>query len=1608
MSIANILATCTERGIKVELDVDGENLRIRAPKGALTEDLRTRLAAHKADLVALLQTRKTSTITPDLENRYLPFPLADVQQAYVIGRDNHYGLGGPCQMYAEFSTGLDLERLERAWQRMIQRHEMLRTIIRPDFQQQILRPETVPPYRIEIDDLRSLSTQERNARLEQIRVHFTEGTRPLDKPLYDLRASLLPDGVRLHFMLELILVDVTSLQVLFGDWARLYEDPDRVMPPLTFSFRDHVLAEHAMRRGPEWERAVSYWKNRIPTLPGGPDLPRCREPESLLNPKIRKLIRHLSREQWQRLQTASAAAGITPSIALCAAWAEVLTHFSHNNKFLLNITTFRRLPVHPEVTDLIGDFTTTQLLEHDGQGSTFRERAQRLGEQLDRDRDHSRVSGIQVQRMRAPEGDDLPPAPAPLVFTSMLGHSRNAHSPFGWAFLGEPIYFASRTPQVWIDYQILEHDGALQISWDVTDELFPEGFMDAIFEANGKLVENLAISAEAWQSASPMALPAAQAEQRSAYNATSAPVTEETLFAGFLRHAEQFPDDPAVLTGHIQLSYGEVERRSRAIAQQLVATGAAAERLVAIVMPKGWEQVVAALAVVRAGAAYLPIDPDLPPDRIALLLQSGNVEIVLTTPELDASRIWPEGRRRMVVDASPPFFLSEQALPAVAPSQLAYVIYTSGSTGMPKGVMIEHRAAVNTIVDIQERFGIRRGDRVFALSSLSFDLSVYDVFGMLAAGGAIVLPSASDLRDPAAWVPLLRRASVTVWNSVPALLEMLVDYAGERLGIVPDTLRVVMLSGDWIPVKLPDRVRRFVPSVRIHSLGGATEASIWSITFPIDQVQADWRSIPYGRPMRNQRFYVLDDAFYDRPVWVTGELYIGGDGLARGYFADPVRTNERFLIHPRTGERLYKTGDLGRYLPDGNIEFLGRADTQIKLRGFRIELGEIEAALAQHPAIGACAVVPEGPARAPTHLAAYVVPRATSELYDMPEPPLGDIVTRAEKRVASTVNPSEITEETGRVINELIDKLVASYLVKGLLEIGVFDRPGVPWTEGDVLGKGILPRYQRWLRRSLDFLATVGVLERHDQSWMAKETLRPEPVAPLWKELLSCAGPTGQTLDLIRRTGENLEAIILGRMEAVEALFPGGANDETQRMYQASSFTESNAVCREIVTELAARGRPMRVLEIGAGVGSTTQHLLPVLSVERTRYLYTDISRYFLQLGQEKFGAYPYVEYGLFNAEQDPDEQGLETGAFHLVVGSSVLHATRDIRETLRHTRKVMQGGGVLLLIEETRFHSLHNMTMGLQQGFDRAEDAALRPSHPLLSTEAWTEELAAVGFVDIASYAPRDWWAVLLGVKVIVARLPRKPIPHVDQADVLAYLTARIPGYMVPAAIRVLEALPLSANGKVDRGALAKQQAAHVRPQVHGDERVAPSTVLERELAGYFSELLGVADIAVNDHFVALGGDSLLAARLCALVREKLGVDLSVRALFANPTVGKLAKYVTDATSAAQKTQSSSTEASAQHDYVAPTTPTEVAQASLWEQVLPGGPYGTTDDFFLVGGDDHRAAALIEAIERTFNVAVSMDELRQERTLEAIALLVEEKVLEHVIAMQHQVGHST
>jgi pyochelin synthetase len=988
MDTANeLLANLSRRG--VALWADGDELRVRAPKNALTDALRTAMKERKQELLVAIRARDDNRptaipkIDPAPAELHEPFPLTDMQQAIWAGGRDAFEIGNLSgNGYIEVDTvALDLDRFAGIWRHVIRRHAMLRAVVLPDGQNQIL-PE-VPEYEIEVLDLRGRPADEVTAQLEEFRLEMPREMFARDTwPLFRMRATLLDgDRTRLHLGSSLLVADSLSLMQIWRELSLLYSGAE--LPSLELTTRDYVVAKTALKGSPVYERALDYWRRRLPTLPPPPELPIQVARTS--GPMVSKALtaRILEPDSWAQFKARVQEAGLMPGAALLTAFSDVIAIWSKSDEFSLNAPFWDRLPVHDEVSNIVGSFALpNHLYLTASPGTTFLERARRLQGQLIQDLEHCRyVSGVQVMRELAKAHGGTPRRNTYVVFNSVEMSSLDISG------LGELGYTCSQTPQVYLEVRSAVRKGGLEFTWDVLDSVFPPGLAPDMLDAFVRHVRWLAEEPGSWEERSNRHIvPEAHRVQQFEANSTATPVPAGLLHGPFVAQAADQPDQPAVVSTTRTITYGELDRHATRLGRWLRDQGVRPNTLVGVVMDKGWAQVPAVLGVLKSGAAYLPLDASLPRERLHRILEAAEVGIVLTQESVDKRIEWPENTRRLRVDTQLLEDVSEEPLDSVQrEDDLAYVIYTSGSTGVPKGVMISHQSALNTIVDVNQRFGIGPDDGVFGLSSLSFDLSVYDVFGTLAAGGRLVLPDDSGLRDPAHWIDMMRQGRVTIWNSVPGFMGLLVQYAeGVRMDI-PASLRVAMLSGDWIPVTLPDRLRRLVSDVRVISLGGATEASIWSIMHEIDEVNPTWTSIPYGKAMANQQVHVLDRELDVRPVWVPGHLYIAGVGVADGYWHDKNTTNSAFITHPETGERLYRTGDMGRRLPDGSIELLGREDFQVKIGGYRIELGEIESTIREHEAVREAVVLAVDDEGDSKRLVAYVVgdgenPPETGEL----------------------------------------------------------------------------------------------------------------------------------------------------------------------------------------------------------------------------------------------------------------------------------------------------------------------------------------------------------------------------------------------------------------------------------------------------------------------------------------------------------------------------------------------------------------------------------------------------------------------------------------------------
>lgn len=874
------------------------------------------------------------------EDADAPFPLAPIQHAMWVGRHGEQELGGvAAHLYVEFDgSAVDPERLRSAAAKLNARHPMLRQEILPDGTQRI-SDRDLP---VTVFDLRNRDVASAEAELERIR--DAKSHQLLEGEVLQISLSLLPDGrTRLHVDMDMQAADAVSYRNFMADLAAFYRGAD--LPELGYTYREYRATLTATTPPPS-EEDLAWWAERVPDLaepPALPLIPRDAQANPLRSVRLWHVLDVPTRDA---LFAAAHRRGITPAMAVAAAYANTLAHWSTDSRFLLNLPMFGREPYHPDVEKLVGDFTSSLMLDIDLTGTdTAASRSRAVQEVLHATAQHSAVSGLDVLRdVSRHRGTQTL---ATIVYTSALGLGDLFAGDVTDQF-GEPVWTISQGPQVLIDAQATPLANGLMINWDVRVESFPAGVPEAMFAHQLAELTRLATDDAAWEAADPPAVSAQSLAVRDAANATSFPPSGDTLLDGFHRHAEATPDATAVIATEGTVTYAELRERALAIAAALQSRGVHRGDVVAVLGPKSAEQIPALLGILTAGAAYLPIGVDQPAERATRILATGGVEFALVTgsevPDLlDGTGVPALTVADAEIIGDPAHFEA----PATAPDDLAYVLFTSGSTGEPKGVELTHDAVLNTLEFLYDHFEIGPSDRALALSHLESDMSVPDVFGTLRVGASVVVVDEEHRRDPDTWARLIAEHQVTVVNFLPGWLEMLVEVPGAL-----DSLRVVLTGGDWVRPALARAVRRRAPGVRFAGLGGATETAIHATLFEVtEEPPAGWASIPYGVPFGNNACRVVNARGEDCPDWVPGEVWFSGRGIARGYRGRPDLTAEKFVEHD--GRIWYRSGDLARYWPDGTLEFVGRADHRVKVSGYRIELGEIEAALGRVPGVGA-------------------------------------------------------------------------------------------------------------------------------------------------------------------------------------------------------------------------------------------------------------------------------------------------------------------------------------------------------------------------------------------------------------------------------------------------------------------------------------------------------------------------------------------------------------------------------------------------------------------------------------------------------------------------------
>ncbi|HEY0604518.1 MAG TPA: amino acid adenylation domain-containing protein, partial [Herpetosiphonaceae bacterium] len=992
MTIAELLSYLRSR--EITLWVDGDRLRYNAPKGALTQEMRAELVTRKADILAWLQQMESPPSIPTVD-RSGALPLSFAQQRlWFLDQLEPNSPAYNIRTVVRMLGLLDIMKLQQSLSMIVERHEVLRTTFVTQAGQpvQIIGPAQLLP--LPLIDLQDLPEHERET--EVLHLIQVDSQQPFDLvtgPL--LRATLLRLHGEAHVLLltmHHIVADGWSMGVFFHELSALYAATiggiAPALPELPIQYADYAVWQHDWLQGAVLERQLTYWRQQLA------DLPVLELPTDYPRPPIPSLRGALQRFTLpktlsEELVALSRREGVTLFMTLLAAWQIVLARYSGQDDIAVGTPIAGR--TRAETEGLIGFFVNTLVLRADLSGNpSFHQLLRRVREVCLSAYAHQDLPFEQLIEALQPERD-LSRNPLFQVMFALQNAPLSALTLPGLAL--SPVEVANEIAKFDLTLNLEEGPEGLSGWIEYSTELFTAATMTRLLRHYQRLLAG--IVADPNRRLADLTL-LEEAERRQLlvlWNDTQLAYPRNAgIHQLFEAQAARTPAATAVIFEEQQLTYGELNARANRLAHYLRARGVGPEVRVGLCVERSLDLIVGLLGILKAGGAYVPLDPSYPAQRLALMLADTQAPLILTQQAIyDAQR----SLFAAIPEEVNPAFTGDHQASAINPAvvcldsdwaaiaeeseanpdsavggdSLAYVMYTSGSTGLPKGVSVTHRNVIR-LVSSPNYARLSVDDVFLQFAPISFDAATLEVWGALLNGARLVVfpagtPSLAELGQA------LERYQVTILWLTAGLFHQMVDSQLDSLRSV----RQLLAGGDVLSVPHVQKVLRTLDGCQLINGYGPTENTTFTCCYPMRHVEQIGLSVPIGRPITNTRVYVLDRHLNPVPIGVPGELYAGGDGVGRGYLNRPDLTAERFVPDPfgERGGRLYKTGDLVRYQPDGNIEFLGRRDAQVKLRGYRIELGEIEAVLLRHPAVRECAVLVREDVPGDRRLVAYVV-----------------------------------------------------------------------------------------------------------------------------------------------------------------------------------------------------------------------------------------------------------------------------------------------------------------------------------------------------------------------------------------------------------------------------------------------------------------------------------------------------------------------------------------------------------------------------------------------------------------------------------------------------------
>jgi amino acid adenylation domain-containing protein len=1354
---------------------------------------------------------------------------------------------------------LDLEALQTALDGLVSRHEILRTtLIETDDGP---RQQVQPPSRtkIRLVDLRRRPDSEREAEARRFLVQ--DAQRPFDlSHETPLRACLILLGAEEHILSLLthqVASDSWSKSVLYRDLAALYRaalDGTSVdLPALTLQYAAFAAWQGDSAGDEARRRHLAYWTKH---LAGAEllNLPTDRPRPSVPTSRGAKQYFRLSRQVEQSLRALCQREGVTLFMGLLASFVALLSRLSGQADLSVGTPVSGRN--WPEVENLLGPFANTLVIRADLAGvPTFRLLLGRVREVVLDSFPHQDVPFEELVDALQPRRDL---SRHPLFQAQFAVENAPVAGPEFPNLALSWLEVDNGTAKYDLSLTMLDERDGLRGRVEYSRDLFDAGTAARWIQHFQTLVEAGVAGPDRLLSELPLLTPVERRQALVGWNEAAVPATcRDTAHRLFEAQVSRVPDATAVAFEGRRLTYRELNERANRLARFLRRTAAVGpEVLVGLFVEPTPEAIVGMLAILKAGGAFLPLDPALPADRLLMMLDDARPALLLTMgrladrlPRIDSPIIRIDDDWREIAGESGGDLDVDSS-----PNGAAYVIYTSGSSGRPKGTVLTHHGLANLIPELLSTFDIQPGGRVLQFANLGFDASVSEVFMALAGGAALVLARRDVLASGPDLIRLLREEQITTATLPPSMLATLPE---EDL----PALLTLCSAGESCPL---ETALRWASGRRFLNGYGPTEATVAACYHLLDGSDEAPASLPIGRrPLANVRLHVLDDRLEPSPIGVPGELYIGGAGLGRGYLNRPALTAENFVPDPfgvEGGARLYRTGDRVRRLADGRLHYVGRIDRQVKVRGHRIEPGEVEAALERCPDVRRAAVVAREDTPGEKRLAAYVVPRERRVIELWP--------SVAEFFVYDDLLYGAMTHDEAR--NDRYRAALARYVPgKTVLDIGtgkdaILSRLCVEAGARRVYAVELLPETFEKAR------ATLQRLGLEDRITLILGDIThvqlPETVDVCVSEIVGSIGGSEGAALLINHARRFLSEG--GRMIPTRSTTRLAAVSLPDDFIADPGFTPTSRAYVEKIFDQVGHRFDLRVCLRGVARGDLLSEIGVLEDLDYSREVPLEESHE-IDLRIDRAG----------RADGFLAWLNLDTADGEVLDILDHQNSWLPIYLPAFSAAEVRVGDRIRAVVERTLCEN------GLNPDF-RVAGRLLRGEETILEFDCRSPHQGR-------RYRDDRFYDRLFAGGDIRVRQDTDGAPTI--ADLRASLREGLPDYMVPHDFVFLPALPLTPNGKVDVAALPPPARA---PQSRA-EFTGPTTPIEEALAGIWAEILRLERVDVFDDFFELGGDSLKAAQVASRIRQYIGVDLSLRSLFEHATVAELARSVVEALAA-------------------------------------------------------------------------------------------------------------